>query len=1096
MNTNRLHIRTTLLAGMAVCLILPGVLSRMALGTAHAGAKGASRQDRPSRALDTARVAALTKLQAERKAGTPFSHEESDILGRFSAGGGVDALEADVLISRVLYTYYIEATDLTADGQALLARYKEHIAPRKIKIADLKAHIRAAELKAPPRAPGSAPTNDLCSGAEVIPTDATFPFYFTAITADITDATTVGDPPAPSCQSNISRSIWYRYRPGGSSAHTFSACAETGAGTTVDDTVIAIYTSPGGCAGPFTEIPTEGFSHGCDDDSCGSENLQSVVSASLPLGTEYFIVVWKFGPGAPTAGNTAVQLRVNQNVLPPNESCNGRILLALNTAVSGSTNAITVNDYQLTGTDCFTGFNQAPSAAAGRDVVYSFTPLSAGNYSFTVNFVNGFDAVLYVSTACFGSPPEQTITCSNALGPVIAASNRNSNTVNASESVQCLALAAGQQVHVFVDETAVSAVGGSFFIKVTQCATPTGDEIEPNLNPQTASALACGAQGRISPAGDVDFYQLGTPAAGSRVFALLDGASAFDDDLDLRITNATDTLEYDDAQNDTPFGFRAPNVAGRTLTGAASFIRINHATPSVQDEPYRLFSVVQPPGPGITGSSATSEVEPNNTIGQANSATNNFFFGTMSAASDIDLYCFTATAGDILFLSADWDPLRDLSPFNGALALLDLFGVVLMSVDDGSNGTSSNISGAGSFTATTPSSPADGFIFNVTTTGTYYARVTHASGTPGDYLLSISKNCEIGGGGCSGVVVCDAITFPANISQTNDPNQCGALVSYPVPSSSGSCGTINCSPASGSFFPVGTTTVSCASQAGPTCSFAVSVTDDQEPSIICTPNRVLSNDVNQCGTVLNYPPPTVIPDNCRGTFTTTCNPPSGAFFPVGTTNVTCEVDEQHGQGKPKSCTFTVTVNDTQPPVITCPPNQTAATATINAPCAVVNFTTTASDNCPGVVVACNPPSASCFPVGVTTVTCTATDASANTATCSFTVSVFNGRLQDDSAGCSNTVLFNTLTGDYRWCCNGTIYTGRASVGRIGDNYTLTHNAADRRVLIKLSGTTVPPTGTGSVQSPPGSTRCTIMDRDTRNDTCICGVASPPPVKPN
>src|SRR6185503_12292687 len=104
----------------------------------------------------------------------------------------------------------------------------------------------------------------------------------------------------------------------------------------------------------------------------------------------------------------------------------------------------------------------------------------------------------------------------------------------------------------------------------------------------------------------------------------------------------------------------------------------------------------------------------------------------------------------------------------------------------------------------------------------------------------------------------------------------------------------------------------------------------------------------------------------------------------------------------------------------------AKTPTVSAPCVVTNFTTTASDNCPGVTVVCTPASGSCFPVGTTTVTCTATDASGNTATCSFTVTVFNVCLQDDA---NPTIVFlgNATTGAYRFCCGGTIFTGTATV---------------------------------------------------------------------
>jgi hypothetical protein len=47
----------------------------------------------------------------------------------------------------------------------------------------------------------------------------------------------------------------------------------------------------------------------------------------------------------------------------------------------------------------------------------------------------------------------------------------------------------------------------------------------------------------------------------------------------------------------------------------------------------------------------------------------------------------------------------------------------------------------------------------------------------------------------------------------------------------------------------------------------------------------------------------------------------------------------------------------------------------------------ASDNCPGVTFVCSAASGSTFPIGTTTVTCTATDTSGNTASCSFTVTV-------------------------------------------------------------------------------------------------------------
>ena len=79
------------------------------------------------------------------------------------------------------------------------------------------------------------------------------------------------------------------------------------------------------------------------------------------------------------------------------------------------------------------------------------------------------------------------------------------------------------------------------------------------------------------------------------------------------------------------------------------------------------------------------------------------------------------------------------------------------------------------------------------------------------------------------------------------------------------------------------------------------------------------------------------------------------------------------------------VGDSQPPVITCPPDRTVFTSSNGSP---VYFTVTATDNCSGSVnVVCTPPSGSYFLLGSTVVNCVAYDASSNAAPCSFKVNV-------------------------------------------------------------------------------------------------------------
>jgi hypothetical protein len=152
------------------------------------------------------------------------------------------------------------------------------------------------------------------------------------------------------------------------------------------------------------------------------------------------------------------------------------------------------------------------------------------------------------------------------------------------------------------------------------------------------------------------------------------------------------------------------------------------------------------------------------------------------------------------------------------------------------------------------------------------------------------------------------------------------------------------------------------------------------------------------------------------------------------------------------------------------------TAVVNYPPPVV------TDNCPGASAVCTPPSGSSFPLGVTTVSCTATDGSGNTSSCSFTVSGFNVCLQDDSNQ-GTVLLWNTQTGAYKFCCGGTSYTGTGTVVNKGNIYTLKHNPIDRRVAATLDGASNK--GTASLQSPPGTSRCTITDRNVTNNSCIC-----------
>lgn len=261
--------------------------------------------------------------------------------------------------------------------------------------------------------------------------------------------------------------------------------------------------------------------------------------------------------------------------------------------------------------------------------------------------------------------------------------------------------------------------------------------------------------------------------------------------------------------------------------------------------------------------------------------------------------------------------------------------------------------------------------------------------------------------------------------------------------------TVTCAPASGSLFPIGTTTVSCSGSEGSTGSFDVNVVD-RTPPALSLPLDFTVVTASPSGEAVSYS--ATASDLVDGSVAIACAPPSGSTFPIGTTAVSCTASDSKGNtatggflltlatspadgnpdivaeatgpdgarvtfntgdsddddGRPGSggcspapgstfplgdtlvtCpsgTFTISIVDTTAPSLALPAN-ISATATAPAGAAVA-YTATASDLVDGnVTVTCTPPSGSTFALGTTTVTCSATDARDNTATGSFQVLV-------------------------------------------------------------------------------------------------------------
>ena len=115
-----------------------------------------------------------------------------------------------------------------------------------------------------------------------------------------------------------------------------------------------------------------------------------------------------------------------------------------------------------------------------------------------------------------------------------------------------------------------------------------------------------------------------------------------------------------------------------------------------------------------------------------------------------------------------------------------------------------------------------------------------------------------------------------------------------------------------------------------------------------------------------------------------CTQSPAGPYPLGATPVTLTCTDTEGQSA--SCTASVTVVDTTPPVIACPANQTLECTNEGA---VATFAPTATDNCRTASVQCTPPSGTTFSEDAvpTAVSCVAVDTSGNQAACGFQIAV-------------------------------------------------------------------------------------------------------------
>jgi uncharacterized protein YjbI with pentapeptide repeats len=194
----------------------------------------------------------------------------------------------------------------------------------------------------------------------------------------------------------------------------------------------------------------------------------------------------------------------------------------------------------------------------------------------------------------------------------------------------------------------------------------------------------------------------------------------------------------------------------------------------------------------------------------------------------------------------------------------------------------------------------------------------------------------------------------------------------------------DCTVLSGDLFPIGSTLVECfavdSSGNDSAASFTV-IVEDTVPPILSLPGNITDEATMPAGAAVSFS--ATATDNV-GNASVDCSANSGDAFSLGTTTVSCTATDS--VGNTSSGSFSVLIQDTTAPTLSLPGDFLEEAA--NADGLAISFSATATDAVSNPTVSCSANSGHIFPIGPTTVNCTASELTGSaTASGSFSVTV-------------------------------------------------------------------------------------------------------------